>query len=132
MRRSLGAFRNPNRQGTRIRVCRQSDRSLRLARGDPGRLAQPDRERLASDPEGGTVLVIAGPGATLTVRDGGPGLTADQLSALVQRHARADSASRSGAGLGLAIVDQIMRAHGGTLTTDPEARKLTLTFPPAG
>lgn len=87
---------------------------------------------LSVTPPGGTVHVVAGPGATLTVRDVGPGLTPEQLAALVQRHARAENASRSGAGLGLAIVDQIMRAHGGTLSTDHHARALTLAFPAAG
>lgn len=80
-------------------------------------------------PDGGTVQVIAGPGPCLRVRDGGPGLTPAQLDALVRRHARADNASRSGAGLGLAIVDQIMRAHGGRLVSDPGCRELRLEFP---
>jgi len=80
-------------------------------------------------PAGGTVRVIAGPGACLRVRDGGNGLTSEQLDTLIHRHARAENASRSGAGLGLAIVDQIMRAHGGVLATSPEHRELRLEFP---
>lgn len=80
-------------------------------------------------PAGGTVHVIAGPGARLRVRDGGSGLTSEQLDILVERHARAENASRSGAGLGLAIVDQIMRAHGGVLATDPQRCELRLEFP---
>jgi len=80
-------------------------------------------------PADGTVQVFAGPGPTLSVRDGGPGLSSDQLDSLVRRHARAENASRSGAGLGLAIVDQIMRAHGGHLRTEPGRRELRLEFP---
>lgn len=80
-------------------------------------------------PAGGTVHVIAGPGACLRVRDGGTGLTSEQLGTLVHRHARAENASRSGAGLGLAIVDQIMRAHGGVLAINPEQCELRLEFP---
>lgn len=82
-------------------------------------------------PAGGTVQVIAGPGACLRVRDQGPGLSREQLDRLIHRHARAENASRSGAGLGLSIVDQIMRAHCGTLSTVPGERELRLDFPAA-
>lgn len=79
-------------------------------------------------PAGGTVLVRVGAGPCICIVDEGPGLSADDLDKLVQRHARAENASWSGAGLGLAIVDQIMRAHGGSLTTAPEQRELCLQF----
>lgn len=79
-------------------------------------------------PPGGAVRVHVGPGAQVRVQDEGPGLSADRLSELVQRHKRADHASKHGAGLGLAIVDRIMAAHGGSLTTDPAARELRLSF----
>ncbi len=80
-------------------------------------------------PAGGTIQVIAGPGACLRVRDGGSGLSSQQLDNLVHRHARAENASRSGAGLGLAIVDQIMQAHGGELATVQVQCELRLQFP---
>jgi signal transduction histidine kinase len=80
-------------------------------------------------PAGGTVLVVAGPGSCLRIRDEGPGLSPEELDRLVHRHARAENSSRSGAGLGLSIVDQIMRAHGGSLVTRPEVRELWLQFP---
>lgn len=80
-------------------------------------------------PPGGTVQVRVGPGPLLAVCDAGPGLSADRLADLVRRHRRADHASRDGAGLGLAIVDRIMAAHGGALETDPDARALLLRFP---
>ncbi len=80
-------------------------------------------------PVGGTIQVRVGPDATLAVRDEGPGLTPDRLRDLVQRHRRADHASKTGAGLGLAIVERIMAAHGGRLTTDPATRELALRFP---
>jgi signal transduction histidine kinase len=51
------------------------------------------------------------------------------LHDLAQRHSRADHASKGGAGLGLAIVERIMTAHDGVLTTDPGAHELTLWFP---
>lgn len=80
-------------------------------------------------PPGGLVRVAAGPGACLHVTDQGPGLSAEALARLTRRHARADHASRDGAGLGLNIVERIMAAHGGTLRSDAERRTLTLRFP---
>ena len=80
-------------------------------------------------PDTGTIEVFIGPGAVVGVRDGGPGLSPERLRDLVRRHRRADHASVDGAGLGLAIVEKIMVAHGGTLSTSPEKRELQLHFP---
>ncbi|EXS70492.1 MULTISPECIES: sensor histidine kinase [unclassified Sphingobium] len=82
-------------------------------------------------PAGGAVHVSVGPGAAIGVRDEGPGLSPDRLRDLVRRHSRADHASKDGAGLGLAIVDRIMAAHGGMLATDSDRRELSLRFPGA-
>src|SRR3954471_12687676 len=50
----------------------------------------------------------------LHVRDDGPGFPPELLDAAFERFTRADAArGRGGAGLGLAIVDLIARAHGG-------------------
>ena len=78
--------------------------------------------------EGEAVSVHVGPGARLRVRDHGPGLSPERLRELTGRLRRADHASATGAGLGLAIVARIMAAHGGTLSTAPEARELRLDF----
>ncbi len=80
-------------------------------------------------PAGGAIHVFVGTGAVLGVRDEGPGLAPERLRDLVQRHRRADHASKHGAGLGLAIVDRIMAAHDGALTTDPDRHELLLRFP---
>jgi two-component system OmpR family sensor kinase len=82
-------------------------------------------------PEAGTIQVRVGPEPVIGVADEGPGLSPDRLRALVRRHSRSDYASKDGAGLGLAIVDRIMAAHGGTLETDPAGRELSLHFPHA-
>ncbi len=79
-------------------------------------------------PAGGAIKVRVGPGAVIAVSDEGPGLSPERLRDLVRRHSRADHASKDGAGLGLAIVDRIMTAHGGKLATDPVERELSLHF----
>ncbi len=80
-------------------------------------------------PEGGTVTITAGPGPSLHVSDGGPGLSQSELDRLTSRLVRSDSASNHGAGLGLAIVSKIVAAHGGTLASDAAARTISITLP---
>ena len=62
-------------------------------------------------------------GASIVVSDDGPGMSADHAARAFDRFYRAEQArSRpGGSGLGLAIVDQLVRAHDGTidLTTAP-------------
>jgi signal transduction histidine kinase len=67
-----------------------------------------DREvRLRAVPNGDRVA--------LHVADGGPGFPAGFIGHAFERFSRADEArTGAGAGLGLAIVDTIARAHGGT------------------
>jgi len=57
---------------------------------------------------------------TLSVRDHGPGVEAEDIPHLFDRFYRAASArTLPGSGLGLAIVKQIAEAHGGTITHEP-------------
>lgn len=56
-------------------------------------------------------------GLRLTVADDGPGCTADEARQLVRRGLRLDE-SRSGHGLGLAIVQDIVNSYDGTLDID--------------
>ena len=56
----------------------------------------------------------------LTIQDDGPGLPADQREEVFKRGARLDE-SAPGSGLGLSIVEELVRAYGGTIALDQSA-----------
>jgi two-component system OmpR family sensor kinase len=73
---------------------------------------------------------------SISVADKGPGLSDTDQQHIFERFYRADgSRTRTGddgSGLGLSIVDAVMRAHGGKVSVDSElgnGSKFTLTFP---
>lgn len=82
---------------------------------------------LQHTPESAEITVrvgTKGDSAVLEVADGGPGLSEQDAQRVFERFYRADSSrtrSSGGTGLGLPIVDSLVRAHGGTvvLTTVP-------------
>jgi signal transduction histidine kinase len=73
-------------------------------------------------PRGGEVVVVladGADGATLEVRDSGPGILQAELPLVFDRFFRGTNvgdARASGSGLGLAIVRSIVEMHGGTIT----------------
>ncbi|NJC68581.1 HAMP domain-containing histidine kinase [Planosporangium thailandense] len=89
---------------------------------------------------GGTVTVHAGRGAggvELAVEDDGEGLDPAQAEQLLQRFARGPEAGGRGRrfGLGLALVREVLHAHGGSLTIDGhpgEGARFAMTLPTAG
>ena len=74
--------------------------------------------------------------ARLTVRDHGPGLSADDLERAFDRFYRGSAAGGvAGSGLGLAIAQAICERHRATLTLEPAAgggTVATVSFPPMG
>jgi two-component system sensor histidine kinase MprB len=69
-------------------------------------------------PSGEPVEIVLA-GGELTVRDHGPGISAEDLAQVFDRFYRgAESRGRPGSGLGLAIVRQVVRQHGGTVTAE--------------
>ena len=60
-------------------------------------------------------------GVQVTVDDDGSGVPEEERSAVFERFSRGSTASRSGSGLGLALVAQQAELHGGTasLATSP-------------
>ena len=75
-------------------------------------------------------------GVRIAVADSGPGLSAEDQKRIFERFYRADSSrvriDGEGSGLGLSIVDAVMKAHGGSVSVDSEIGKgstFTLFFP---
>jgi len=82
-------------------------------------------------PAGGTITVKArrmDEVVQVDVMDQGPGLGPDELALIFERFHRSDKArsrSTGGAGLGLAIVRQLVEAHGGEVWAESEASEGT-------
>ena len=109
---------------------------------DRARIAQVIRNLLENavthTPAGGTVSVSlrnAGSRVVVTVTDTGPGIPPEHLPYIFERFYRADRSrarATGGAGLGLAIVRQIVEAHGGTVTAENApagGARLTVSLP---
>lgn len=90
---------------------------------DPVRLAQIVTNQLTNTlkfvPAGGTVTIALHQTegwAELTIADTGPGIPADDLPHIFERYYRSRTARAAGSGIGLAVVAQLVTAHGGTIT----------------
>ena len=63
-------------------------------------------------------------GSYITVADNGPGLSAEDQLHIFERFYRVDTSrqrnSNDGSGLGLSIVDEVMKAHGGSVSVASE------------
>ncbi|WP_224243433.1 sensor histidine kinase [Hyalangium gracile] len=74
-------------------------------------------------PEGGQIVLAAAsqPGSVMfSVRDTGPGISAEHLPRLFHRYFQVEPTHRNGVGLGLSIVKAIIDAHGGTLSVESQ------------
>jgi signal transduction histidine kinase len=95
--------------------------------GDSNRLEQAIQNLAANavrhTPEGGTIRLTAqrlDDGVEIAVEDSGPGIPEDHLPRIFDRFYKVDfsrtgTALPSGSGLGLSIVQAIIRRHGGTI-----------------
>ncbi len=111
--------------------------------GDPDRIHQVVANLLANarthTPVGtpiSVVIAFSDEGATVSVSDRGPGLSESDQERIFERFFRADpSRARTkdeGSGLGLSIVDAVMRAHAGRVSVtskEGEGATFTLFFP---
>jgi len=115
---------------------------LPLVSGDPNHLRRV-LDNLFSNafkftPAGGSVTVCArreGPNVTLKVTDTGVGIPPDKLDRIFERFYQVDGSMTrryGGVGLGLALVKEIVEAHGGHIVVESEAGQgstFTVTLP---
>jgi signal transduction histidine kinase len=86
---------------------------------------------LAHTSPGTEVVVAVGPEGTISVEDSGPGVPAEDRPHIFERFWRGNGVRSSGAGLGLAIVMEIVRAHGASITVNdriPHGARFDLRF----
>jgi two-component system, OmpR family, sensor histidine kinase TctE len=89
---------------------------------------------LAHTAPGTEVIVEVGREGALSVLDSGPGVPLDDRSRIFDRFWRGKGARAQGAGLGLAIVMEIVRAHGANIIVSdrpPRGARFDLRFRPA-
>lgn len=73
---------------------------------------------VAHTPPGSEVTVSTNANGSVSVADHGPGIPAEQRDRIFERFWRGQGRESAGAGLGLAIVAEIMKAHQGTVRID--------------
>ena len=128
-----------------LRWAETAERSWRLGSAPPGVLrADPDALRIALDAllenavkyteQGDSIELSAhaeNGNLSIVVADSGPGVPLDAAESIFQRSSRAREGERPGLGIGLAIVDAIATAHGGTCVLEPSSAGTTfaLTLP---
>jgi two-component system sensor histidine kinase MprB len=101
------------------------DAQASVVEGDPNRLERAVANLLDNaakwSPAGGEIAVGV-QGAEVTVRDHGPGVATEHVSHIFDRFWRAPEArQKPGSGLGLSIVRQVARSHGGDVSVEPAA-----------
>ena len=80
-------------------------------------------------------LVERGEEVVLTIDDDGPGIPATERARVLQRFVRLDDArsrDEGGSGLGLSIVDEVVRAHGGSMSIEQSplgGARIVITLP---
>jgi two-component system, OmpR family, sensor kinase len=105
-----------------------------ITKGDADKIYQVVTNLLANarahTPAGTAITVSAfkeGVDSFVTIADNGPGLSAEDQARIFERFYRVDASrqrnSKDGSGLGLSIVDAVMRAHGGDVRVASELGK---------
>jgi len=119
---SIFAYRELLKQEDMELVYEPCDEELPLIHGDPERLRQvffnifDNAAKYAA--EGKRIVVSTGTdgvNVTIRIRDFGPGIPEDELERVKMKFYKGTSKKR-GSGIGLAVCDEIVKYHGGTLT----------------
>jgi PAS domain S-box-containing protein len=82
-------------------------------------------------PDSGTIKISTkrtGESIEFAISDTGPGLAQDQLLHVFDRYWQADRLSRRGSGLGLSIVSELVKAHGGKIWAESQPGQGTTFF----
>ncbi|HEX8275945.1 MAG TPA: HAMP domain-containing sensor histidine kinase [Longimicrobiaceae bacterium] len=103
--------------------------------GDPDRLNEVLGNLLSNafkfTPQGGQIRLVAMPakdGVVVEVRDTGIGIAADKLPKIFEKFFQVENEAQPrsvGSGLGLAIAQEIVEAHGGTITAESQVGRGT-------
>ena len=134
----LAAF-EPRAAAAGVWLRSELSEDLPLVDADARRIGQVLRDLLANalthTPAGGQVVVSAQTGeesVTVAVDDSGVGIAPEHLPHVFERFYRADRArarATGGAGLGLAIVRELVQAHGGQVSASSQVgRGTTIRF----
>ena len=110
------------------RRCRRRSTSTATCGRRSSSTCSPTRFKFTFDGEIAVALrpTADGKAAELTVRDTGTGIPADELPQLFERFHRVEGArgrSIEGSGIGLALVQELVRLHGGTISAASERRR---------
>jgi two-component system sensor histidine kinase BaeS len=115
----------PRARDQQVDLIVQTVPPLPLAHADPQRVGQVLRNLLANalthTPAGGSVHLTAeqrGDSVRIDVRDTGCGISPEHLPNVFERFYRVDASrarAKGGAGIGLAVVRQLIEAHGGSV-----------------
>ena len=103
-----------------------------VIQGDAGRLDQVLSNLVANaldhTPRGGQIYISAGPskaGVQIEVADNGRGIGEDDLPFIFDRFWRGEGARQASSGLGLAIAQQLIQAHGGKIEVESQLKEGT-------
>lgn len=118
-----------------VEICHRHEQRVTIVHADAGALFVLVKNLLENallhSPKGGKVWVATDRGG-LSVIDTGPGIPLAEMPHLFKRFWRGPAETDGGAGLGLAICQEIALAHGSTLHAENRAQasgaRFTLTF----